>query len=79
MYWRDLDRLYSQPYRPNSRVSVKRLAESLLNSRCLLQVDVSTLIWDNRTVLHNASGGYDGHRRLLHRLTIAGSQPQSAF
>ncbi len=30
------------------------------------------LLWDNRTVLHAASGGYDGHERVLHRTTIAG-------
>ncbi|MBF2754692.1 MAG: TauD/TfdA family dioxygenase [Gammaproteobacteria bacterium AqS3] len=29
------------------------------------------LMWDNRSVLHSASGGYDGHDRLLHRTTIA--------
>ena len=28
------------------------------------------VIWDNRTVLHKANGGYDGHARLLHRTTI---------
>lgn len=28
------------------------------------------LLWDNRSVLHSASGGYDGHDRLLHRTTI---------
>ncbi len=28
------------------------------------------LMWDNRSVLHAATGGYDGHDRLLHRTTI---------
>ena len=32
------------------------------------------LMWDNRSVLHMATGGYQGHARLLHRTTI-GSQP----
>ena len=31
------------------------------------------LMWDNRSVLHAATGGYDGHARLLHRTTIAAS------
>ena len=30
------------------------------------------VIWDNRSVLHRANGGYDGHARELHRLTISG-------
>ena len=29
------------------------------------------IMWDNRTVMHMAEGGYDGHERLLHRITIA--------
>ena len=29
------------------------------------------LMWDNRSVLHSASGGYQGFDRLLHRTTIA--------
>jgi taurine dioxygenase len=28
------------------------------------------VMWDNRSVLHQATGGYDGQERLLHRLTI---------
>lgn len=28
------------------------------------------LLWDNRCVVHAATGGYDGHRRLLHRITV---------
>jgi len=27
-------------------------------------------LWDNRAVLHRATGGYEGHDRLLHRTTI---------
>lgn len=30
------------------------------------------VIWDNRCLNHMATGGYDGHRRLLHRTTVAG-------
>ena len=29
------------------------------------------VMWDNRSVLHKANGGYDGYDRLLHRITIA--------
>ncbi|MEH6661523.1 MAG: TauD/TfdA family dioxygenase [Parasphingorhabdus sp.] len=32
------------------------------------------ILWDNRSVLHCATGGYDGHDRLLHRTTIAAYQ-----
>ena len=28
------------------------------------------VMWDNRSVLHAATGGYEGHPRLLHRTTI---------
>ena len=27
--------------------------------------------WDNRCLVHAATGGYEGHRRLLHRITVA--------
>ena len=29
------------------------------------------LMWDNRSVMHMATGGYEGHDRYLHRTTIA--------
>lgn len=29
------------------------------------------IMWDNRSVLHKATGGYEGYRRELHRTTIA--------
>ncbi len=31
------------------------------------------VMWDNRSLLHAATGGYKGHHRLLHRTTIAAS------
>jgi len=33
------------------------------------------LVWDNRRLVHAATGGYEGHRRLLHRITIADRHP----
>ncbi len=33
--------------------------------------DGMLVMWDNRAVLHRATGGYEGHRRELHRTTIA--------
>lgn len=35
------------------------------------------VMWDNRSVLHKATGGYEGHDRLLHRTTI-GAYRQAA-
>lgn len=33
------------------------------------------LLWDNRCLVHAATGGYDGHRRLLHRITVGERVP----
>jgi len=33
------------------------------------------VMWDNRSLLHAATGGYDGYDRLLHRTTIAAFSP----
>lgn len=32
------------------------------------------IMWDNRSVLHCATGGYEGYERMLHRTTIAAWQ-----
>jgi taurine dioxygenase len=32
-------------------------------------------MWDNRRAMHNATGGYDGHQRIMHRTTVAGGRP----
>lgn len=32
-------------------------------------------LWDNRCLVHAATGGYEGHRRLLHRITIGERTP----
>jgi taurine dioxygenase len=32
-------------------------------------------LWDNRCLLHAATGGYEGHRRLLYRVTVAERLP----
>jgi taurine dioxygenase len=33
------------------------------------------VMWDNRSTMHFAQGGYDGHLRLLHRTTLSGDRP----
>jgi taurine dioxygenase len=35
------------------------------------------IMWDNRSLLHRATGGYDGHDRLLHRTTIGAWSPSN--
>ncbi len=33
------------------------------------------VLWDNRCLIHAATGGYQGHARLLHRITVAERAP----
>jgi taurine dioxygenase len=35
-------------------------------------------LWDNRCLLHTATGGYQGHQRLLWRITIGERRADTA-
>ena len=44
---------------------------------CRFQWQVGSLaFWDNRCTQHNPINDYHGHRRVMHRITLAGTRPR---
>jgi taurine dioxygenase len=44
---------------------------------CRFQWQVNSLaFWDNRCTQHNPINDYHGHRRVMHRITLAGDRPR---
>jgi len=52
----------------------KHMTEERFIYRHAWAADMLTM-WDNRRLMHNATGGYDGHQRVMHRTTLAGERP----
>ena len=47
----------------------KELAQCPVTDICQEWSSNMLVMWDNRSVLHQATGGYGGYDRLLHRTT----------
>ncbi len=52
----------------------KHMTDEAFVYRHVWAPDMLTM-WDNRCLLHNATGGDDGYRRVLHRTTVGGEAP----
>lgn len=65
----------------DSRALLARLYAELTDPAHVLRLkwrEGMLAIWDNRRVVHNATGGYDGHRRLMRRTVVRGEVPEPA-
>ena len=64
--------------RRESRNLIDSLCSHVIREEFRLPVtwsDGNLLIWDNRTVMHFAEGGYGGYERIMYRLTVGKERP----
>jgi len=62
-----------------SRPLLRRLCDFATSQRFVYRhvwAENMLTMWDNRSVQHCATGGYDGYRRVMHRTTVAGDRPR---
>ena len=74
--------VYTQRFEGMSQAESKSILDYLHQHNvraefcCRFRWSPNTLtMWDNRCCQHNATGGYDGHARVMHRTTVAGEAP----
>jgi taurine dioxygenase len=63
---------------PEGRAYLERLFKHMLQPQFIYRHRWKAgmlLMWDNRTTMHNALDGYEGHLRVMHRTTVAGERP----
>lgn len=77
-----LNRLHSRNFKDMTEAESKPIIDYLCahavrpEFTCRFHWGVGSIaLWDNRAVMHNPINDYQGHRRVMHRITIEGERP----
>jgi taurine dioxygenase len=78
-----VNRSYTQGFEGMTEEESRPLLDYLLEHghrpefTCRFRWETGSLaFWDNRCAMHNAINDYHGHRRVMHRITLAGDKPK---
>jgi taurine dioxygenase len=78
-----VNRSYTQGFKGMTEEESRPLLDYLLEHghrpefTCRFRWETGSLaFWDNRCAMHNAINDYHGHRRVMHRITLAGDKPR---